>query len=90
MGNLEDSRLHLEKSLSLKSDNGWGYMNWACYYSKLNEFSKAIENLEKAVELGYDDPEWVESEPLLDSIREHQGYTTAFSKIRKNAQVKRE
>lgn len=85
---MEDAKLHLEKSQSLKPKNSWVYRNWACYYSMLNDLPESILSLEKAAGFGYDEPEWIEKEPLLGVLRGQKGYSAALEKIRQNAKEK--
>jgi tetratricopeptide (TPR) repeat protein len=85
IGKLEEAKLHLERSQLLKSDNSWVYKSWACYYAILKDNSATMENLEKAAELGYDQPAWIENEPSFDGIREEEKYLNALRRINENA-----
>ncbi|MGQ9848353.1 MAG: TPR end-of-group domain-containing protein [Bacteroidales bacterium] len=46
---------------------------WSVYYAKLNQYSRAIDSLSKAIKLGFTDKSLLQSEssffPIRDSLR---------------------
>jgi tetratricopeptide (TPR) repeat protein len=63
--------------------------NLACSYSLTGGFNQAIDTLERAIDLGYRDFEWMGQDPDLAALREHELYKNIRAKIRrlKSAQV---
>lgn len=57
------------------------FRNWACYYSMHNEVDKAIINLRKSIELGYDDKSWLLSESFFDNLRTNQKFQELLLEI---------
>ena len=56
--------------------------NVACGYSLLGEKSKALEWLEKAVEMGWKDVTHLEKDSDLDSLREETGFKKLLGKLK--------
>ncbi len=61
--------LDINKSLSLDKNNSWAYRNLACYNILKSQNDLALKNLEKAISLGYDDFNWMNTEEILNPIR---------------------
>jgi len=59
----------LTKSQELDDKNSWLYRNWSIYHTTQKDFPKAIKNLQKAIDMGYDDKELLQEEELLDPLR---------------------
>ncbi len=73
----------LFNSESLNNKNSWLYRNKSCYYSLLGNNDLALQNFEKAIELGYEDLEWIETEELLNPIRREPRFQQAVLKLNK-------
>ena len=81
MNNLKAAYSDLVKSKSLDDKNSWVYRNLACYYIKKSNNGYALENLEKAIFLGYDDISWLETEELLSPIQDQVEFKKLLKKI---------
>lgn len=86
LGKLDPARVALDRSRQLDPGNSWLYRNLACYYALKNDPEAAVQNLSKAADLGYDDPEWLAREKSLDSVRKHPRFKTIAARIAKNAE----
>jgi len=71
---------HYTKALELEPDNFIAMYNMACVRSLEKKIDQAIEWLQKAVEAGYDDFEWMEKDTDLDNIREDKRYKEMLRK----------
>jgi len=71
LNQIENAEKDLTKSQELDAENEWLYRNWSIYYTAQKGFPKAIENLQKAIDLGYNDKEFLQEEELLDPLRSH-------------------
>ncbi|MEO1413489.1 MAG: tetratricopeptide repeat protein, partial [Bacteroidota bacterium] len=49
-------------------DNGLVYRDWCLYYCLKGETQPALDHLAKAIELGYDNLDWLQTEPALAPI----------------------
>lgn len=74
--------LRLDKKLAgLRPDDPSVHYNLGCSYALLNQGDKALEALEKALDLGYRDLEWMENDPDLDGLRKADGYKTLLRRF---------
>jgi tetratricopeptide (TPR) repeat protein len=62
----------------------WNYYNLACYYSLNGDKQKAVENLEKAFEKGYDNLEHAKIDSDLESIRNMPEFDAIIKKYTKD------
>ena len=58
-----------EKLAQLEPENPVVFYNLACSYSLIEEYDRAIQALEKAFALGYQDFNWLAKDPDLKSLR---------------------
>jgi tetratricopeptide (TPR) repeat protein len=52
------------------------HYNLACSLCLLGRKREAIESLSRAIQLGYDDMEWLLQDPDLNELRDHSGFQT--------------
>ena len=55
--------------------------NLACTYALAGSNDEAIEHLNKAIQNGFGQREWVENDPALDPIRGDPRYHTILRKL---------
>lgn len=78
--------LEIDKKLVLLlPENEVVHYNLACSYSLLGELDHAMESLEKALGLGYQEFEFMESDPDLASLREDARFEDLLDRYRSNA-----
>jgi|TARA_B100001093_G_C26763025_1_gene986602 hypothetical protein len=66
-----------------KPEDSISHYNLACSYSLVEDTSNTIKYLTLAVELGYDDFEWMNKDPDLDFIREDPEFLQILISIKK-------
>ena len=81
LGRLERAEREFEQVLELEPDNEVAHYNLACTYSRWGKVDPAIEHLQKAVELGFDDVSHMESDTDLDGIRHDPRYKAIIAGI---------
>ncbi len=81
-GKLEEAKLRIQRMEKLTPDDGWVYRNWALYYSLKKDIDQAITNLEKAVRLGYNNLDWIQSEDSLEILRTEQRYLDLIDQMK--------
>ena len=70
-----DKGLRLDEKLAgLKPSDPLILYNLSCSYALLNREEKALEALKKALDLGYEDLDWIEEDPDLAGLRKEEGY----------------
>ena len=78
-----DRSLRVDKQLSrLEPGNPLAFYNLACSHSLNAEFELAASALECALELGYRDFKWLDQDPDLRGLREHDLFRDIETKIR--------
>lgn len=68
MAKYRESASVYEKALAIRA-NGGDYYNLGCCYALLNEKNRAIEALEKAIDLGFNRKQQYETDTDLDALR---------------------
>ena len=67
-------------------DNGLVYRNWCFYYCLQGETQRALDHLAKAIELGYDNLDWLQTEPALAPIRPLPPYQALLQTLQRQKQ----
>ena len=71
LGRLSEAENCLMQLEQMMPDNDLPYRSWCLFYSLKGELDTALDNLEKAIQLGYDNWEWLRNEAALDPLRDH-------------------
>jgi tetratricopeptide (TPR) repeat protein len=75
--------LEVDRRLSkLEPENPLVFYNLACSYSLTDQFDRAAVALEKALNLGYRDFNWLSKDPDLRQLRKHPFFQRIQDKIR--------
>lgn len=81
VGRYEDG-LAVDRKLSkLEPDDMTIWYNLGCSLALLKRRDSAMQALERAVELGYSDHEWMSRDRDLESLREDSGFKTLLERI---------
>ncbi|NNF36353.1 MAG: tetratricopeptide repeat protein [Saprospiraceae bacterium] len=80
-GKFEDAFHAFAKNEELFPKEGRTFRNWALYYALQGEKEKAIESLEKAVDLGFKDKDWLETDESMDPLRDDPSFHVIFQKM---------
>ena len=72
-----------ERLARLEPKNPLVFYNLACSYSLSGEVEHAASALEKALELGYRDFDWLAKDPDLKTLRTHASFDDLKAKIRR-------
>jgi len=71
LGEFEEAKIRLEQLENLLPNNSLTFRNWGLYYLLTGKLTTSLDNLEKAIELGYDNWEWLRTEEALEPLRNH-------------------
>ena len=71
-----------ERLARLEPSNPMVFYNLACSYSLSGELDQAVDALEKALQLGYRDFDWLARDPDLKKLRSHVAFDDLKNKIR--------
>jgi tetratricopeptide (TPR) repeat protein len=72
-----------ERLARLQPDDPLVYYNLACSYSLNRQFDLSVSALEKALDLGYSDLNWLAKDPDLRELRKHSLFQRIQDKIRR-------
>ena len=70
LGEAEKAANYAQRALKINPDDPLLLYNVACMYSMLGNADEALNALEKAVDKGYGQKDWVAHDSDLDSLRE--------------------
>lgn len=71
LNKLAATQKNLDLSARYSTEYNKHYFYLACFHSVSNQVDEAIKSLEMAIEKGFKDKKWMESEPSLKAIRKH-------------------
>ena len=71
-----------ERLARLEPSNPMVFYNLACSYSLSGEMDHAVDALEKALQLGFRDFDWLARDPDLKKLRSHVAFDDLKDKIR--------
>lgn len=66
----------------LMPNEGRTFRNWAMFYALQKEKENALLNLQKAIDMGYKDIEWLETDFSLKNIRKDPRFTEILEKLK--------
>jgi tetratricopeptide (TPR) repeat protein len=72
-----------ERLARLEPQSALVFYNLACSYSLTEKFDRAVLALEKALQLGYRDFNWLAKDPDLKKLRQQPAYRDIREKIRR-------
>jgi tetratricopeptide (TPR) repeat protein len=70
-----------ERLAALEPQNPIVFYNLACSYSLTDQFDRTAEALEKAIQLGYQDFDWLAKDPDLKKFRKQPAFNDILKKI---------
>lgn len=70
------------KAIALKPKNALARYNLACSYALSGALENALKTLEKAIDLGYNDLDWLMKDTDLDPLRELHAFKKLIEKMK--------
>jgi Flp pilus assembly protein TadD len=81
-GRIADGLRMDRRLVRLQPANATARYNLACSLALSRRRGEALRALRQAVELGYDDANWMEQDPDLATLRNHPGYVGLLSSLK--------
>jgi tetratricopeptide (TPR) repeat protein len=81
LGHREECLAWGRKARALGPDDPYVLYGIACLFARLGEADEAADHFEHAVRAGFRNRRWIESDPDLDSIRDHPRYRAAVATL---------
>lgn len=81
-----DEGLRMDRKLvRLQPNNPTAHYNLGCSLALKSRQADAIRSLQKAVELGYNDSEWMQEDPDLASLHQHPQFQKLLQMLKKQS-----
>lgn len=81
-GRYDEARQLFLDAEKLGSNKGLVHYNLACGYAQQGEEKKALQELKIAMEVGFNQPDWAEEDPDLESIRMNEQFHKIVNQMR--------
>jgi len=76
--------LHVDEQLALlRPEDPLVFYNLACSYALIKEYEKAVQTLDRAMDLGYRDFHWLARDEDLRELRKHPLFKPVRERIKK-------
>lgn len=82
-GRIDDGLRMDRRLVRLQPANPTAYYNLACSLALKKRNPEALRTLERSVELGYTDYEWMFQDPDLEGLRDHPKFLNLLEALRK-------
>ena len=80
-GRIADGLKMDRKLVRLQPDNATAHYNLACSLALIRRKAQALQELERAIGLGYDDFDWMQHDPDLEGVRLHPAFQRLLAKL---------
>ena len=81
-GQIADGLKMDRKLVRLQPENPTAHYNLACSLALCRRGAAALRSLRQAVQLGYDDFDWMSQDPDLDSLKERPEFMTLLAQLK--------
>jgi Flp pilus assembly protein TadD len=82
VGRITDGLKMDRRLVRLQPANPTAHYNLACSLALTRRRSAALRSLRQAVELGYDDFDWMSQDPDLDPLKAHPDYAALLNQLK--------
>jgi len=80
-GRIDDGLRMDRRLVRLMPASSTAHYNLACSLALKKRKAEALSSLQRAIELGYQDVDWLMQDPDLDVLKNHPAFKTLISKI---------
>lgn len=81
-GRIADGLRMDRKLVRLLPENATAHYNLACSLALSKRQTDALRSLQRAVDLGYRDVDWMLQDPDLEDLKSHPGFTSLLAKLK--------
>lgn len=81
-GRIADGLRMDRKLVKLDPTNATAHYNLACSLALVKQNSAALRALRQAIELGYDDYEWMQQDPDLDALKHRPEFVALLEQLK--------
>lgn len=80
-GRIADGLKMDRKLVRLRPENATAHYNLACSLALIRRKEQALQALERAIALGYDDVDWMQHDPDLKGLRDHPDFQKLVARL---------
>ena len=80
-GRIADGLKMDRKLVRLRPDNPTAHYNLACSLALSRRPREALDALERAIDLGYDDADWMRQDPDFKGLQHHPAFEKLLAKL---------
>lgn len=81
LGEVAESKEWIDRAAEVDPNEISALYNIACLTSLTGNADRALDLLDRAIDLGWSRPEWLRNDPDLASVRAHPGYKSLLARI---------
>lgn len=81
-GRIADGLRMDRRMVRLRPENATAHYNLACSLALSKQKTAALRELQRAVQLGYRDFDWMQQDPDLEALKEHPAFLTLLEKLK--------
>lgn len=78
----QEAQSRLEQLQALMPDAPLPYRSWSLFHALQGDLPAALQNLEKAIDLGFNDRAWLDNEDAFDQLRDDPRYQALFQRMK--------
>lgn len=84
-GRIADGLKMDRKLVKLQPGNATAHYNLACSLALSKRKADALRELQQAVQLGYNDIDWMQQDPDLDALKQHPDYQSLLAMLQQKS-----
>ena len=84
-GRIADGLKMDRKLVKLQPGNATAHYNLACSLALSKRKADALRELHQAVQLGYNDVDWMQQDPDLDELKQHPDYQSLLAMLQQKS-----
>ncbi|MEL6719176.1 MAG: hypothetical protein AAFP82_10710 [Bacteroidota bacterium] len=83
LGELNKAFNDFKSSETILANDSENYINWVIYYAAKYQQEEALSKLEEAIELGYNDLEWLKTNDTISNLKKEKRFKQIIKKLEK-------
>jgi serine/threonine protein kinase/tetratricopeptide (TPR) repeat protein len=81
LGDIQQAKEWIDRAAEVDPDEISALYNIACLTSLIGNPDRALDLLDRAIDLGWSRPEWLKNDPDLANVRAHPGYPALLARL---------
>lgn len=81
LGHSSEADEWINKAVEIGSEDPGVHYNAACFYALRGDNSLALDHLDHAIDIGFNQKEWITNDPDLEQIRDNERYSRIMERL---------